>query len=160
MPTDVFQRGGHDYKGSFSADSAKVVFASGGELEAGGVGLLTQNLSVSYNQQITRLFEIGSQNTYYVGGRTAGQATLGRVFGPRALQIGFYNKFGDVCSAADNTINFSLEAGCDTATGSDFAKAGFTIHNAVITSMGFTVQAQDMIINEQVQLMFVALSFA
>lgn len=160
MPTDVFQRGGHDFKGSFSADSAKVVFAGGGNLDAGGVGLLTQNLSVNYTQQVTRLFEIGSQNTYYVGGRTQGQATLGRVFGPRALQLGFYQKFGNVCDASDNTINFSLEAGCQGGADADFAKAGFTIHNAVITSMGFTVQAQDMIINEQVQLMFVALSYA
>jgi hypothetical protein len=160
MPTDVFSRGGHDFKGSFAADSAKVVFAGGGDLQAGGVGLLTQNLSVNYTQQITRLYEIGSQNTYYVGGRTQGQATLGRVFGPRALQLGFYQKFGDVCKAADNTINFSLEAGCASGAQADYAKAGFTIHNAVITSMGFTVQAQDMIINEQVQLMFVALSYA
>ena len=160
MPTDVFSRGGHDFKGSFSADSAKVVFAGGGDLQAGGVGLLTQNLSVNYTQQITRLYEIGSQNTYYVGGRTQGQATLGRVFGPRALQLGFYQKFGDVCKAADNTIDFSLEAGCASGSQADFEKAGFTIHNAVITSMGFTVQAQDMIINEQVQLMFVALSYA
>ncbi len=158
--TDIFNRGGHDYKGSFAADSAKVTFATGGSSQAGGVGLLTQNLSVNYTQQVTRIYEIGSQATFYVGGRTQGQATLGRIFGPRKIQTAFYHKYGDVCQAADNTINFELEAGCAGGPGVEFAKTGFTIHNAVITSMGFTVQAQDMIINEQVQLMFVAMSYA
>jgi hypothetical protein len=171
---DVYARGGHEFKGSFSADAAKVVFAGGGVLQAGGLGLLTQGLNVSYQQQISRIYEIGSQNTYYVGGRTQGSANLERVFGPRAISVGFYKKYGDVCAAGDNTIDFSLEAGCNpghgagafgAATGAaigpvQFAKQGFTLHNCVITSMGFSVRAQDMIINEQVQMMFAHMDYA
>jgi hypothetical protein len=168
MP-DVYSRGGHDFNGSFAADAAKVVFAAGAELNAGGVGLLTQGLNVSYQQQISRIYEIGSQKTYYVGGRTQGSANMERVFGPRVLSSAFYKKFGDVCSARDNLINFQLEAGCEQGGswtgnsglmhGAAFAKAGFSLHNCVITSMGFSVRAQDMIINEQVQLMFAHMDY-
>jgi hypothetical protein len=168
MP-DVYSRGGHEFKGSFSADAAKVVFAGGGVLEAGGIGLLTQGLNVSYQQQISRIYEIGSQNTYYVGGRTQGSANMERVFGPRVMTAAFYKKYGDVCAAGDNTIDFSLEAGCEQpgsftgasglVHGAAFAKQGFTLHNCVITSMGFSVRAQDMIINEQVQMMFAHMDY-
>ena len=168
MP-DVYSRGGHEFNGSFAADAAKVVFAAAKELNAGGVGLLTQGLNVSYQQQVSRIYEIGSQKTYYVGGRTQGSANMERVFGPRILSSAFYKKFGDVCHAADNLINFQLQAGCrqpDSHTGGHglvagggFAQAGFSLHNCVITSMGFSVRAQDMIINEQVQLMFAHMDY-
>lgn len=159
---DIFSRAGQDFKGSFAADAARVAFA-GGSADLLGVGLLTQTISVNYTQALTRLYEIGTNYTYIVAGRTAGQLAMGRVLGPRPIQLGFYAKYGNVCNAATNNLNFEAETGCPTGenpgnTGGLSGTYTFGIRNAVITNIAITVSAQDMIINEQLQMMFVSLN--
>ena len=41
---------------------------------------LVQNLAVSHNRVFSRVFEVGSERSMFIPGRTVGQATLGRVF--------------------------------------------------------------------------------
>jgi hypothetical protein len=144
MP-DIFNRDTDVFGGSFPADQAQVTFPA---LTGGGAdsGLLMQNMQVSYTQQITRLYEVGSPAIYYVGGRTAGQFTVARVVGPHAIALAFYSTYGDVCNAATNTLNFSMTTGCGTTAGS---QAAYTAHFVVIATVGLAVAAQDMLINEQ-----------
>jgi hypothetical protein len=164
---DVFAREGNDFQGSFASDGAKVIFASGATAagEFLGVGMLTQQLSVQYSQAVTRLYEIGTNFTFLVAGRTQGQVTLARVLGPRSVQLSFYTKYGNVCNAATNNVNFETETGCQKGLGAGPTPSGglatghkFGVHNAVITSLGITVNAQDMMINEQITMMFVQMT--
>ena len=153
MAADVFSRQGQDFGGSFAADAAKVVF-SATDLNDGGVGLLTQSLSFNYTQSITRMYELGSQKTFYVAGRAQGQATLARVLGPRPVQLAFYQKYGNVCNAASNNIDFVADTGCQTGGADSFTGGvyAFTLRGAVITSIQVSVQANDMIINGKLYL--------
>lgn len=50
---------------------------------------ITQNLSVSQNANIARIFELGSDRSYFITGRTMGQLGLGRVLyhGPSLLRV-------------------------------------------------------------------------
>lgn len=185
--SDLFGRRSMEFGGAFSADAAQIAFSFSNPrnsgVERGGVGLLTQQLNFTYQQQITRLYEIGSQRTFYVAGRPQGNAQLARVVGPREVTLAFYYKFGNVCCAKDNILQFSAAAMCfpsgsgttteaDVATLANAASASSLLNNAgnssgsklnlkmtgvVITSIGFTVQSENMVINEQVQCMFVAL---
>ena len=41
---------------------------------------LVQNFNVAHNRQFSRLFEIGSERSYFISGRTVGQLGLGRIF--------------------------------------------------------------------------------
>jgi len=174
MAADIYSRAGNDFGGAFAADAAKVVFgsdflgagtATASGTRAGGVGLLTQNLQIQYSQAVTRLYEIGSNATFLVAGRTQGQASMGRVLGPRAVNIAFYTKYGNVCNAGQNNINFEADAGCPENAGLYYGGGGatasgsytFIIRYVVITNIGIAVAAQDMIINEQLQLMFISL---
>lgn len=161
MP-DIFSRSGSDFRGSFASDAAKVVF-SGSQQDglSAGVGLLTQNMAVNYTQQVTRLYEIGTNFTYLIAGRTQGQLSMGRILGPRPVQIGFYTKYGSVCNAATNNLNFEATTGCQggenpSVTG-EGASIRFGVKNAVITNIALTVAAMDMIINEQLAMMFISL---
>jgi hypothetical protein len=158
---DLFGRSGQDFGGSIAADAARVVFAAA-DLDGSGVGMLVQQLQISYQQQVNRIYEIGSDKTFYVVGRTQGQTTMARIIGPRTVQLGFYTKFGNACLAAENNIDFLAEAGCTSSGGGRVALSGsayhFTIKHAVIINLGITIGAQDMVINEQVQLMFTALN--
>lgn len=60
---------------------------------------MVQNFSLSHNRQFSRVFELGSERSYFVSGRTVGQIQLGRVMyhGPsilRALYAGFQAQSG------------------------------------------------------------------
>jgi hypothetical protein len=50
---------------------------------------LTQSLNVSHNRQFQRVFELGSERSYFISGRTMGQLSLARVMyhGPSILRV-------------------------------------------------------------------------
>jgi hypothetical protein len=147
---DIFNRNTDSFGGSFAADNGTITFPAliGGN--GADAGLLVQNMGVNYSQQVTRLFEVGSPKIYYVGGRTSGQASIARVIGPRKIAAEFYQTYGDICNARTNTLHFSMTTGCDNFGG----RASYTAHFVVITNIGVTVTAADMLINEQMQMMF------
>jgi hypothetical protein len=170
MAKDIFSREGTQFGGAFAADGGLISFAIGAgggapssslTRSAGGVGLLMQDLSFNYQQAVTRIYELGTAKTFYVAGRAQGQATCGRILGPRGVQTAFYGKYGDVCSP-DNILDFSADTSCDRpastpATPTDQRAYRFHMTGVVITSIGITVRANDMIINEQLQMFFASL---
>jgi hypothetical protein len=145
MATDVFSRD-VSYGGAFSADGAAVTFTNF------GAGLLVQNISYVYQQAITRLYEVGSSDIYLVAGRTQGQVTLARVLGPSVLMPAFYTQYGNVCNAAGNSLTFTAQMGCGSQGGGQVQTVG--INHAVISQLGGSVSAQDMVINETLAMMF------
>lgn len=161
MASDIFSRMTDAYGGAFSADAAKVTFASDpgvlGSVGAngGGVGMLVQQLQFNYQQQVTRIYEIGTNVSFYVAGRTQGSMTVGRLLGPRPVALAFYRKYGDVCQASTNHLDVEMATGCTGA--GNLARVAFKLKFCVITTIGVSVTAQDMMINEQLQLMFCSL---
>tara|TARA_B000000460_G_scaffold223538_1_gene176693 strand:+ start:1160 stop:1924 length:765 start_codon:yes stop_codon:yes gene_type:complete len=65
---------------------------------------LTQNVALSQNKAISRIFEIGSDRSYFISGRSVGQLSLGRVVyhGPSLLRAlyAYYNTTGDTSPGA------------------------------------------------------------
>jgi hypothetical protein len=155
---DIYGRTDQNFAGSFSADGARLIFAAGSDQTlAGGVGLITQQLSVQYAQQVNRIYEVGSNNVFLVQGRSQGQMGLARVLGPRPVQAQFYRSYGNVCNAANNNIGLELAAGCQSP--GEFEGVLLLARNVVIVSAGFAVAAMDQIVNENLQTMFIALDF-
>ena len=151
--SDIFNRTTDSFGGTFAADQAKITFPALSGGLGSDAGLLVQNMSANYNQQVTRLFEVGSPNIYYCGGRTSGGASIARVVGPKKIAKEFYQTYGDICHARTNTLHFSVSTGCDVDS-VNFARAAYTAHFVVITNVGISVGAADMLINEQLQMMF------
>ncbi len=143
MGTALFEQGEPKLNGAMTPSSVKL------DLKGGEV--LVQGFNFTWQQAVTRLYEIGQENNvYHVGGRCQGQATAARVLGPSAEAKQLYD-YGDVCT--DHTINFNITSG----GGGDLcpaAESGFSLNHVVLVSVGVSVQAQDMIINEQCQFMF------
>jgi hypothetical protein len=162
---DIFNRISDNYGGSFSADAARVTFVQDGVLGQSvgdgvalrGVGMLVQSLTFNYQQQVTRIYEVGTNFSFYVAGRTQGGLSMGRVLGPRPLMPVFYQKYGDVCNASTNSLDIEMATGCRGA-GEFNQKYAFTLKFCVIISLGVSVAAQDMLINEQLSLLFCALN--
>lgn len=164
MP-DIFGRRPLDYGGSFSADGAQIEIAG-----LVGIGLIVQQLSIQYQQPITRIYEVGTQKTYFVAGRPQGTANIASVLGPGSVFSTFYQLLGDVCNAPINDLRICLQAGCTTPIGtsvsfpvpaiiSSAVSSGMQLiaKNMVLQSIGLAVAAQDMVINQQLGLFFTSL---
>jgi hypothetical protein len=150
MATDIFSRE-VNYGGAFSADGASVQFAGY------GAGFLIQSLRWTYQQQITRLYEVGSPDIYLVAGRTQGSVAMQRVLGPLAIATAFYQQYGNVCGAGQNNLSFTMETGCGGAAA---GTQTIDIRHAVISQIGGAVSAQDMVIHETLAMMFLFMNIA
>ena len=151
MP-DIFSIPDQVFGKSFSADGARVSF-SGGDSVAGS-GLLTTQIGVNYSQSVTRIYELGTNTSYYFRGRAEGRARLNRVLGPRPIVAGFYAAYGNVCQAAENNLQFAVATGCNNDT---LSQASFEMRNVVITNFGLTTESQQVLINEELQMLFIGL---
>lgn len=77
---------------------------------------LTQNVALSQNKAISRIFEIGSDRSYFISGRSVGQLSLGRVVyhGPSLLRAlyAYYDTSDDAMPGS-----FKMESLTGTAVG-------------------------------------------
>lgn len=156
MPADIFGRESSTFGGAFAADAATMTFAGGAAgATAAGSGTLVQTVNVNYQQQIQKLYEVGSNQIYHVGGRTQGTGSIARIIGPKRLGALLYATYGNICNVGQNTLNFTFAtANCANATGA----VTYTCHLVLVTAVGFNLAATDMLINEQVQFMFSGLN--
>ena len=150
MALDIFGRVPLQFGGAFAADAA---VASFGGLAGGGVGLLTQQLQFSYTQRVTRLYEIGSRFVFYVVGRSQGDAGAQRVLGPRPVSLAFYRLYGNPCTSG--TLLFQVGVGC--YLGQIEGSLSFLLTGVILVSIQISVRAEDMIVGEALQMMYVAL---
>ena len=152
--TAIYERQKTKHAGSFASD--KAVLSIAGQTVTLGI---VSNLQISFAQAISRIYSIAkvpsSGNNvpvFYVGGRTQGQVSMARVVGPQAEGVcEFYNKMGNVCDPQDMT--FKLEAGCDPSSGGT-KNVRYKVQDAVMTNVGLSVGSQDMIVNENMTMMF------
>lgn len=152
MAADIFQNRS-TYGGSFKAVSASLTFSTGAD-NLGGLGLLIQQLQGMYQQQVTRIWEIGDSRTYYVVGRALGNGSIARIVGPYALSNTFITQYSDVCNADKNKIRVgSRNAACKGGV-----QTGYGMEHCILTQLGFSVGAQDMVFNEQLQFQFASLT--
>lgn len=166
----VFKRAETIWGNAFAASSLNVSFDAANNLDVA----LMQNVNLQYAQNVTRLFEIGTINgksrVYYIAGRAQGNMGIGRVIGPRANLMAYYEKYGDACAARDNNMrlacdasectvaNVATQAAVNGAVGAaNAAVAGrfvFLCGYCVLTSISVGLAAEQFIINESGTLMF------
>ncbi len=113
-------------------------------------GMLAVNANLTFTRAVTMLFEIGSENVYYVDGRAQGQATLTRVVGPAALAGSFVMSLGDIC--AQHTLQITGKS-CQSS-----GRVSYSCEGAVLLSVSAQVTAQEIVISENLQFMFANLN--
>lgn len=147
---EIFSREPQQLAGSFTTDSAALSLGSGF-----GVGLITQNIGLQYQQRINRLYELGTRNVYYVVGYAEGSLSMARIVGPTVAVSAFYKKYGDACKANENTARITASSAfCRSGQGNSLS---YNVSALLIMTIGITMAVPDMTINEQVQAMFVNL---
>jgi hypothetical protein len=163
MPTtSVFAgTGGKDqeFNGSFLADNVKLTWGAGGTTGGGGAngGALVQQVQFQIQRNVNMLYEIGSPKVYYVGGRRQGNATFTRVVSGSSTFRDLATKFGNICKPADLYLD-AAQAACGTTT-STSGGVKYTLMKATLNSVGASVTANDVVINESLGFMFIDLGY-
>jgi hypothetical protein len=101
--TDIY---GVDSKlgGVFKGTSFSISIGGGTN---GFQGALVQQLQISYTRQITRVWELGSTDMYYIQGHCEGQGSLSQIVGPKGLVGTLLANLGDICAVAGTTMSLS-----------------------------------------------------
>jgi len=141
MGNDIFNREA-TVGDPFSADDAELLFR-GGDAQT----MVVQNLTINYEQTITRAWEVGSSRQYFIAGHQKGTGSIARIVGPKPIAGTFMSQYGDVCEIQSNHITFVVKGDCSTNGGRIKATG------VVINSVQYTVRSEDMVVNETVQLM-------
>lgn len=156
--------GGQVHRGSFRADQMAITF-NGAQVQ----GMILQQIQFNFNQQVSMLYEIGSNNVYYVGGRAQGTASVARIIGPATVSALLLQNFGDICNPQD--LGLEVKGGCIDEQGglskttAEFSNVApsllgnqlgekYTLEDAILVGVGGSVGAQDIVFNEQLQFMF------
>lgn len=89
-PPRLANLGGQSVSSAIDNPDTDIVFPIG----------VTQNVNHSQNKTFMRIWELGSERSYFIGGRTVGQLALSRVFyhGPSMLRV-IYAYYQDLVGA-------------------------------------------------------------
>lgn len=148
MGRDIFQRQ-VDLGTPLAADATRLTLPNIGDED-----MLVQNFTAQYQQNVNRIWEVGSFKTYFIAGRTQGTMQIKRIIGGKGIGANFIQQFANVCNIQGNHFTISLAAGCDTSNGG----GSLSFEGVVITSIAYSVAAADMMINEDFTLLFAKLS--
>ncbi len=127
---------------------------NGGNLK----GALVQSVQLNYSRQISRIFELGSTDQYFIEGRSEGQASLQQIVGPQGLINPILSALGNTCTANQRVLQLSAAA---NTCGFNAAASGgnaLSLESPVVTNYSLGSQASNFVIDTGMQLMFVGLS--
>jgi hypothetical protein len=151
---------GHDstFGGAFQAGKTVFTFSGAGQAGAGdlGTGLLVQDLQAQYAITVNKVWELGvGSRCYYIIGHPQGTLSMGRIVGPAPINAAFIARFTDACQVGKNVIGVATNVGfCGQDGTSVKDNGGVNFLNCLITAIGLRISASDMIVAEQLQIMF------
>lgn len=150
--------------GVLSTESSQLTVGSmsGGN---GAAGYLIQQWSVSYNQNLTEMFELGSDNIYWIKGRPTGQGSINRLiaFKENGSTGIFPQEAFDICNGGVSLEIAYLGGNCDNATKHDSvgtADKGVSLlmDGCVVTGMQYSSNAQQFTLAENITWRFGSMS--
>ena len=154
MAADVF---GSTKKLSGAIQGASVVMTIA-DSEAAVAGAMVQSVSLQYSRQISRVFELGSENMYYNIGNSEGQGTIQTIVGPASIISGALAKLSDPCKAAEHIVKFKGSNGiCGSDAGGGGGGVDVTAKGALLQSTSIQLNAQDFMMQSGGQFMFASL---
>lgn len=145
--------------GSIKGTSVAMTVANGG----GDViaGAMVQSVQLQYSRQISRIFELGSENMYYNVGNSEGQGSIQAIAGPKGMIAQALSALTKVCSATKQAISFTggteLCGTTDPAAGGGSESVSVTASGAVLQATSIAVSTQDFLMQSGGQIMFAEL---
>ena len=146
--SDIFGRTVVPVGGVYASDTARMTISSA---TTTGVGALVQNVEAQYTQAVNQIFELGSNSVYMNLGRAVGQLTVGKILSTVEFNKALFNS-----CAGGGTVVIQASSGCNGAANATLAAKHLT--GVFITQYGVTMTTQDLLIRENLQATFVAMT--
>lgn len=113
---------------------------------------LIQNLQVSHQQPVQNLFEVGSNKRYYVIGKASGTFSATQILGFGGDVLNTVTSLADPCDGNRRLVLTIPDAYCRVGFGNaQESELTLTMEGVLLQSVGFSVAAQDNLINSQIQ---------
>jgi hypothetical protein len=150
MPTPIFGEASQgEYVGAFRT-------TKGTGLKFGDQDDVTliQNLQVSHQQPVQNLFEVGSNKRYYVIGKASGTFSATQVLGFGSDVLQTVTSLANPCDGNRRLVLTIPDAYCQAGAidlGPGSSQLTLTMEGVLLQSVGFSVAAQDNLINSQIQ---------
>lgn len=154
------------FKAGNTADNGKIggvfngvdVTISLGNAAGGGLqGALVQHVAISYRRQINRLFELGSDDTYYILGRSEGTAQMSNIVGPSSVVSEMLDALSDACKVSQNVLSVRANPTL-CATDAAVSNVNFSLEGCILSDISVTISVQDFTVAQQASIMFSKLS--
>lgn len=146
--SDIFGRTVVPVGGVYSSDTAKMTVSGAAGT---GAGALVQNVEAQYTQAVNQIFELGSNSVYMNLGRAVGQLTVGKILSDQSFDATLF----DSCRGG-GTVIIQASSGCNGAGNATYNSK--TLTGVFITQYGVTMTTQDLLIRENLQATFVAMT--
>jgi hypothetical protein len=138
-----------EYVGAFRTVKTKSG-ESGITFQNKGIALI-QNVQVSHQQPVQNLFEVGSNKRYYVVGKSSGTFSISQILGFGSDVLAQVTNLANPCSG-DRTLAIAFpNSYCRSGASAAGGTLTLTLKGVLLQSVGFTVAAQDNLINTQSQ---------
>lgn len=153
---DIYGRTSLTYGGGFSHDQTSFSLnlgAGGGVLSP---SFIIQRFAVAYAKRLSKVFEFGKPNFYYIEGPPDGNLQLDSLVGPQGLILNFLQKLGDICAAEQSILELEVKSGCaPKAGGRGAAKPSkLKMTHALADNTAVSGEAQTSLIQSQIRIMF------
>ena len=141
---DIFGRN-LEYGGGFQPEGTTV------SLSGITGGAIVRNISIGYEQAISRIWDLGTGKCYFIAGHTNGTWGIGKIAGPGAS----ISALAGYTVCAPGTLTFNGANGlCSNAAN---GQADYNLYNVITVQVSLSVNSDDMIINEGVGGTFLSL---
>lgn len=148
MAAPVFGGDKQQVKGAIKAEHVK--------LEGfGSRGAVVQQIQISFERTMNMIYEIGSNDVYYVGDRRRGSIQGNRVVAGSGDFKAMIDTYSDMCEPELLTLKAESN-GCGGAGGGNVT---YDCQDTVLISIGASVTAQDIVITENVGFQFAELDY-
>lgn len=142
-----------DYQGAFRTAAGTALKFSGKDIT------LVQNLQVTHQQPVQPLFEIGSNKRFYVVGKASGTFTIGQVLGFGSSALDGVTELANPCIGNRNLNLLVPNSFCATGGKGGGSTLSLSLRGALLQQVGFTVAAQDNLINSNLSGLMVDLEY-
>lgn len=133
-----------EYQGAFRTTAETAISFNDTDLT------LLQNIQVSHQQPVQPLFEVGSNKRYYVIGKASGTFSAGQILGFGNAALDQVTSLADPCQG-NRTLELHMPNSYCTVNGGGGGGLYLTLTGVLLQSVGFSMAAQDNLINSQIQ---------
>lgn len=119
-------------------------------------GMIVQSVQFTCTRSVNFLYEIGSAFVYYVGNRRQGQAQMSRVMGGSGDFKTLVCDYGNLCQPKNLTLEVNPAGGGGRCKA---ANQKYDLIDATLSSLGASVTANEIVINEQLGFTFADIDY-